>query len=146
MLSPVRILVVLLLMAKSVADTMPVVTFAFTGGPQSYTVPNNDVGYLLINACGGASNNANGGYLSTVLGWGTDHRYVRGGTLFYIYVGGGGGTNNYNGGGGGNFGQWGGGGTDLRYNYGQSDGSQGIETRLLVAGGGGGGGTFKGGG
>ena len=114
-------------------------TFNFTGGLQTFTVPQCS-GQMTIQAVAaaggnGGSNGANGGAVSGVATFAP-------GTVLYINVGGKGavGSGGFNGGGAGGAsssgtGSGGGGATDVRV------GGNGLANRIIVAGGGGGGGN-----
>lgn len=129
------------------SDTTPAaattVSFAYTGGPQAYTVPAG-VTSLKVDLAGAAG----GPRFSLSTGQGLGGRVqailaVTPGQVLTLYVGGAGARNmgGYNGGGGASAGDGGGGGaSDLR------QGGTALANRVLVAGGGGGGGDDGGGG
>jgi len=123
----------------------PAVSFAYTGAPQTYTVPAN-VYSLQVDAAGASGGSGTIGSSPNVGGAGARVQAmlpVTPGQVLTVYVGGGGTYNDtfngqapggYNGGGLSGNGGSGGGATDLR------SGSAQLGDRLLVAGGGGGGG------
>lgn len=111
---------------------MTVTTFAFTGAPQTYTVPAG-VTSVIIECWGAASSDLafKGGHSQGVL-------VTSPGTILNVYAGG---TAGWNGGGAGNGGgSGGGGGSDVRV------GGTALSNRVIVAGGAGGGASAAGGG
>jgi Glycine rich protein len=118
-------------------------TFGFTGGPQSFTVPPG-VTSVTFDLTGGQGQGKDDGSIGGGGGEGgeaTDTMAVTPGTTYQIYVGGSGDSGGWNGGaiGGtdgiyyeGDIAGTGGGATDVR------TGADGLSDRLLVAGGGGG--------
>ena len=125
------------------AGTPPPAVFAYTGAPQTYTVPAGvtSLGVDMAGAAGGpkyalSTGQGLGGRTQAVLA-------VVPGQVLTLYVGGAGTKNGggFNGGGGASAGDGGGGGaSDLR------QGGAALADRGLVAGGGGGGGDYSGGG
>ena len=145
------IIVRVCLLAKAVGALSALQQFKYTKCPQSYTVPAG-VSFLQVDACGArGGNGGNGGFISAIIS-------VSPGQQLWIYVGGGfdgqpADANDfgylkgpgdaiyikgYNGGGYGGYTNLGGGGTDIRTQDGGKDGSQNVQSRLVVAGGGGG--------
>lgn len=131
------------LLINDVAKAQVVQTFSFTGGAQTFTVPNcvNTLTIIARGASGGGGNvGAPGANLGGVGGFGANASgilTVTPGQVLNLFVGGQGTVNvgGFNGGGSGNNNSGGGGGaTDVRL------GGTALSNRVLVAGGGGGGG------